>query len=222
MEYIKLNVEKREPGKKETKAVRKKEMIPVEIYGRNLKGNVSGSVTRIDYVKSLHTKQGTNAVLELNVEGQIIKAITHKLQIHPVKNYIIHVDLMAVEDDAELTVTVPVSKYGRSLAEVAGGRSIQVIKDVKVRCKPADIPAEIEVDMAKFDIGDRISISQLGYPENVTPVFAQDIPVFVFNKGRGQSLEDEENEAAEAAAAEAAVAEGVPEGEEDAPAEEKA
>jgi large subunit ribosomal protein L25 len=191
-------------------------MIPVEIYGKSLKENVSGSVTRIDYVKSLHTKQGTNAVLELNVEGTIIKAITHKLQIHPVKNYIIHADLMAVEDDTELTVTVPVSKYGRSLAEVAGGRSIQVVKDIKVRCKPADIPAGIEVDMAKFSIGDRISISQLGYPENVTPVFVQDTPVFVFNKGRGQSLEDEENEAVEAAAAEAAT-----EGEATAPAEEE-
>ena len=227
MEYIKLNVEKREPGKKETKAVRKKEMIPVEIYGRSLKENVSGSVTRIDYVKSLHTKQGTNAVLELNVDGQIIKAITHKLQIHPVKNFIIHADFMAIEDDVELIVTVPVSKYGRSLAEVAGGRSIQVIKDVKVRCKPAYIPAGIEVDMAPFDIGDRISISQIGYPENVTPVFAQDIPVFVFNKGRGQSLEDEENEAVEAAAAaEAAATEAVtgeaPEGEAPAPDEEKA
>jgi len=221
MEYIKLNVEKREPGKKETKAVRKKEMIPVEIYGRSLKENVSGSVTRIDYVKSLHTKQGTNAVLELNVDGQIIKAITHKLQIHPVKNFIIHADFMAIEDDVELIVTVPVSKYGRSLAEVAGGRSIQVIKDIKVRCKPAYIPAGIEVDMAPFDIGDRIAISQIGYPENVTPVFAQDIPVFVFNKGRGQSLEDEENEAAEAAAAEVAAGEA-PEGEEAAPAEEKA
>ena len=200
MEYIKLNVEKREPGKKQTKAVRKNEMIPVEIYGKSLKENISGSVLRTVYVKALHTSQGKNAVLDLNVDGKSVKAITHNLQIHPVKNYIIHVDLLAVEEDAELVVTVPVSKYGKSKAEVVGGRAFQVVKDVRVRCKPADIPAGIDVDITKYDIGDRVAISQLIYPENVTPVFVQDTPVFVFNKGRGQSVGDDEEEGEEGAA----------------------
>jgi len=221
MEYIKINVEKREPGKKETKAVRKNEMIPVEIYGKSLKENISGSVVRKEYVKALHTSMGKNAVFELNVDGKSVKAITHNLQIHPVKNFIIHADLLAVEDDAELVVKVPVSKVGRSEAEIEGGRSFQVLKDVRVRCKPAHIPAGIEVDITEYNIGDRLSISQLTYPENVTPVFAQDTPVFVFNKGRGQSLEDEEAEAAEAEAA-AEAAEGAVEGEAQAATEEKA
>lgn len=212
MEYIKLNVEKREPGKKQVKATRKNEMIPVEIYGKTLEKNISGSVLRKDYVKALHTSQGKNAVFELNVDGTTLKAITKDLQIHPVKNYIIHADLLAVEEDVELMVQVPVSKSGKSQAEVEGGRAFQVVKDVKVRCRPAYIPAGIDVDITEFNIGDRVSISQLTYPENVTPVFAQDTPVFVFNKGRGQSVGDEE---------EGEEGEGAAEGEA-APAEEKA
>ena len=204
MEYIKLNVEKREPGKKQVKAVRKNEMIPVEIYGKSLEKNISGSVLRKDYIKALHTSQGTNVVFELNVEGKPVKAITHNLQIHPVKNYIIHADFMAVEEDVELVVTVPVSKFGKSQAEIVGGRAFQVVKDVKVKCRPAYIPAGIDVDITQYDIGDRVAISQLTYPENVTPVFVQDTPVFVFNKGRGQSLEEEEAEAEALAAAEGA------------------
>lgn len=216
MEYIKLNVEKRESGKSQVKAARNNEMIPVEIYGKSLEQNISGSVLRKEYVKALHTPQGKNAVFELNVDGKTVKAITKDLQIHPVKNYIIHADLLAVEEDMELVVVVPVSKRGKSKAEVEGGRAYQVVKDVKVKCKPAYIPAGIDIDIAKYSIGDRVSISQLTYPENVSPVFVQDTPVFVFNKGRGQSVGEEEGEGEEGA-------EGASEGDASAaPAEEKA
>jgi len=194
MEYIKLNAEKREPGKKHTKAVRKNKQIPIEIYGKGLEKNISGSVVRAEYIKALHTKQGKNAVLELDIDGKTIKAITHSFQIHPVKNYIIHADLMVIEENTELVVTVPVSRKGKSKAETVGGRTLQMLKDIKVKCKPMHIPETIKIDISEFNIGDRVSISQLTYPENVSPVFTQDTPVFVFNKGRGQSVEADEED----------------------------
>ena len=69
--------------------------------------------------------------------------------------------------------------------EIAGGKIFQVVKEVKVACKPADVPAEIVVDVTNNEIGDRIKLSTLPYPQGVRPVFTQDAPVIVINKGRG-------------------------------------
>ena len=204
MKTVKLTVEKREQGKKNVKAVRANNFIPVEIYGKSLKSNISGSIARKEFVKALHTPQGKNIILDLDVDGKSILAVAHDLQIHPVKTSIIHADLIAVKEDEELVVTVPVNKTGRSKGEIEGGSVFQVLKEVKVSCKPADIPAEIMVDVTENEIGDRIKISALPYPKGVRPVFNQDAPVIVLNKGRGQSLAEDE-EAAEAAAAAAAA-----------------
>lgn len=220
MKTIKLTVAKREQGKKNVKAVRADNFIPVEIYGKSLKSNISGSIARKDFVKALHTPQGRNIILDLDIEGQSVLAVAHQLQIHPVKTNIIHADLLAVKEDEELVVTVPVNRIGRSLGEIAGGNVFQVLKEVKVSCKPAYVPAEIIVDVTENEIGDRIKISALPYPEGVRPVFHQDSPVIVINKGRGQSLA--EDEAAAEAAATAATAAGAAVATEEAPAEEKA
>jgi large subunit ribosomal protein L25 len=193
MKTFKLTVEKREHGKKSVKAVRNNSMIPVEIYGKFLKSNISGSVLRKELVKGLHTSQGKNIVFDLQYDGQSLLAVAHDLQIHPVKTNIIHVDFMAVNEDQHISVTVPVKRIGRSKGEIAGGRVFQVLKEVKVSCTPKDIPSEIVVDVTENEIGDRIKISELPYPENVVPVFVQDSPVIVLNKGRGQSLSDEES-----------------------------
>lgn len=211
MKTVKLTVEKREQGKKNVKAVRANNFIPVEIYGKSLKSNISGSIERKEFVKALHTPQGRNIILDLDVEGKSILAVAHQLQIHPVKTNIIHADLIAVQENEELIVTVPVRRTGRSQGEIAGGSVFQVLKEVKVSCKPAYIPAEIVVDVTENVIGDRIKISALPYPEGVKPVFHQDSPVIVVNKGRGQSLaEDEEAAEAAAAAGTAAPAEAAP------------
>jgi len=203
METIKLTLLERETGKKGVKAARKEDYIPVEIYGKSIESNISGSIARKEFVKALNTPRGKNVVLELEHNGAPIKTIPHNLQIHPVKTKIIHADLLAVKDDEQVLLTVPIVRKGRSKGEVIGGKVFQVMKEVKVVCTIDKIPASIEVDITDNVIGDRIKISALPYPEGVTPVFRQDSPVIVINKGRGQSLsEDEEGAEAEAPAAE--------------------
>ena len=202
METVKLTLVDRVTGKKGAKAVRKENYIPVEIYGKSLESNISGSIARKEFAKALNTDRGKNVVIELQHKGKTIKTIPHDLQIHPVKTWIIHADLLALKDDENVFISVPVRKIGRSQGEIAGGRVFQVVKEVRVVCKPDKIPAYIEVDVTDNVIGDRIKISNLPYPEGVAPVFRQDTPVIVINKGRGQSLSDEaEEESADAAAA---------------------
>ena len=206
MENIMLPITRREPGKKAVKAARNAKMIPIEIYGPAVEHNISASVERKEMVKALHTPQGKNVLLTFDLDGDKIQVVPYQFQIHAVKNNIQHIDFLAVKDDDVITLDIPVLREGRSLGEIAGGKVIIVIKNVKVQCKPANIPANITVDVTNSDIGDRIKISELPYPEGVTPLYRQDSPVIVVNKGRGQTAEELEEEEAEAAAA--AEAEG--------------
>ncbi|MCK5808331.1 50S ribosomal protein L25 [bacterium] len=208
MENIMIPITRRDPGKKAVKAARNAKMIPIEIYGPAVKHNISASVERKEMVKALHTPQGKNVLITFDLEGEKIKVVPYQFQIHEVKHNIQHIDCLAVNDGDVITLDVPVLRDGRSLGETAGGMVIIVIKNVKVQCKPADIPASLVVDVTDLDIGARVKISELPYPEGVTPLYKQDSPVIVVNKGRGQTAEElEEEEAAEAAAA-AAAAEG--------------
>lgn len=208
MENIMLPITRREPGKKSVKATRNAKMIPLEIYGPGVEHNISASVERKAMVKALHTPQGKNVLITFDLEGQSIQVVPYQFQIHEVKNNIQHIDFLAVNDNDIITLKIPVVREGRSLGEVAGGSVILVIKEINVQCKPADIPPHIVADVTESDIGDRIKISELPYPDGVTPIYQQDSPVVVVNKGRGQTAEELEEE--EAAAAEAA--EGAKEG----------
>ena len=116
--------------------------MPIEIYGKSLENNITGSVLRKDVVKALHTPQGKNIVVDLDVDGKIIKAIPYQIQIHPVKNNIRHIDFLAVVETEDVVVSVPVLKTGTAVGEVVGGRVIQVIKEILVKSKPMNISSK--------------------------------------------------------------------------------
>jgi len=194
MEICALKVAKRGTGKKAVSIVKKSASIPVVIYGPKMKENIAGAVVRNEMIKLLHTPQGKNVYLDLDVEGESIKAIPYQFDIDPVKNSIRHIDFLAVSPDDEVEAEVPVFKVGRSKGEVAGGMVMQIIKEVRIKAKPLDIPASITIDVTEFKIGTRLLISAIDYPAGVTPVFKQDTPVIVVNKGRGQKADSIEEE----------------------------
>jgi len=113
METYTLAVEKRVSGKKGAKAAKKREMIPVIIYGPAVETNISGSVLRRDFVKVLRTPKGKNVYLTLDVEGEKLKALPFQFEIHPVKHNIQHIDFLAVNDDDFVEAKVPVERSKR-------------------------------------------------------------------------------------------------------------
>ncbi len=186
METYSLGINRREPGKKGVKACRKEGLLPVVVYGPGIKETFSGSLERKEVIKLLSTPKGRNMVFTVDGECGKINVIPYVFDIDPVKDMIRHIDLLAIREEDEVEVNVPVMTTGRSKGEVLGGKLLQVLKEVKVSCRPDAIPEKIVVDVTSFVIGSRLKISQIAYPEGVTPVYKQDAPVIVLNKGRGQ------------------------------------
>ncbi|MFA6080068.1 MAG: 50S ribosomal protein L25 [Candidatus Gracilibacteria bacterium] len=105
---------------------------------------------------------GFSHIIDLTLDGKKHQVIIHDVQVHPVSGDFQHVDFYAVVASDKLHVTVPVKLVGTSQAARDGAIIEHVMQDIEVRCLPADIPAEIEVDISVLEkAGDMIHISDL-------------------------------------------------------------
>jgi large subunit ribosomal protein L25 len=82
-----------------------------------------------------------------------------------------------------------------------------VLSDIEVTCLPGALPEFIEVDLSTLTAGHPIHLSDVTFPEGVTPVQSKENPVLVVAtvKGGGDAA-DEPAAAAAAPAAKAAPA----------------
>ena len=69
-----------------------------------------------------------NTVIELTVEDpnaadatQTITAMLKEYQVHPIKQGVLHVDLMAIEADKPVETDVPIALVGRAAGLTEGG-----------------------------------------------------------------------------------------------------
>ncbi len=158
---ITLNILPREElGTKAAKRYRKKGLVPVELYGKG-EENFHGLVKKSELIKLLHETHGESVVINANINGKTKPVIIKDLQLHPVKDEILHVDLQILHAGEEVEVEVPVVIVGEAPGVKAGGVMEVLTKSLAVRSTPANIPPHIEVDVSKLNIGDAIHVKDI-------------------------------------------------------------
>lgn len=147
--------------KSKNSAVSKVKTIPAVVYGHGLKSQ-SIAIPLVGFVK-IFKKAGTNTLVSLNLGSDKRQVLIYDYQQDPVNDQFIHVDFYAVKMDEKIEATVPLKFIGVSLAvKDKGGVLVKNMEDVKVKCLPADLPHEIEVDLSALNtFEDRIRISDL-------------------------------------------------------------
>ena len=165
MKTFQLNAEARtDLGKKAAKALRKENKIPVVLnggklvdldkdgkyngkllagekvapIGRDGKGIITTDlmVNAADVRKLIYTPE--IFVIDLNVNGQIRKAVLKDIQFHAVSDAIMHIDLLEVYEDKPVVVEVPVHVEGHAVGVKAGGKlylSMHMKCSIKLRRK---------------------------------------------------------------------------------------
>ncbi len=79
-----------------------------------------------------------------------------------------HADFYAVEKGAKVTMTVPLSFIGESMAMKLGANLVKVLHEVEIESDPSKLPSEIEVDISALAaLGDQIHVSGLKAPAGV-------------------------------------------------------
>lgn len=167
-DIVKLDVEKRETGRKAARALRDAMRIPVELYGPELDENMHLSVDELEIEKVLSVTN--RQIFEVEVDGETHQTMLKDIEFHPVTDRAIHLDLYALAEGHEVSLSVPIRLEGTAVGvRDGGGRVYQPMHSINLRALPKDIPGEYAVDITELDIGDTLHIQDLDL-ETITPL----------------------------------------------------
>jgi large subunit ribosomal protein L25 len=176
-------------GRAAVKAVRKAGRVPGVLYGK-AKGDkaVHSHAIDIDAKKLgslLHKSTSDNVLVDVELtdaEGKKVDqhlALLLDVQHHPLKDYIIHVDLHEIAQDEILHADVPVTSTGEPAGVKNGGGLLEtMLRTIRVACLPRDLPELITVDVSHLEIGHSVHVSELKLPEGVKVTNPAELPVF--------------------------------------------
>lgn len=159
----------REHGTRPSRRLRRTGRVPAVVYGMG--GDpVTVSVDKTDLRVALSTEAGLNALITLDIDGGRQLSIVKDLQRHPVRRDVLHVDFLRIDPDHEVEVDVPLILIGEAKKVTqASGMVDQVMHNVPVRAKPADIPVEVTADVSDLEVGSSLRVSEIELPAGVVP-----------------------------------------------------
>ncbi len=210
MSENKLSLDKRTATGKKLSAIRADGLIPSVVYGDKNEPILAQS-TYNDTEKVLRAA-GYHSTIDLTVDGKSTMAIVKDVQVDPVSRKIMNVEFQAVSADKAVEATTPIVLVGFETSEAnkLHYAILQVMEEVEVKAKPADLPKELAVDVSKLaTLDDKITISDIVLPKGVEladkELDAEQIVANLYDP----AAEAAAREAADKAAAEAAeTAEG--------------
>ncbi len=154
-----------------SKKIRRAGLLPAVMYGAGTPSTPIAVEPR-QLRKGLTSAYGRNQLFQLEIQGgQSLLAIAKEVQLDPLTRQLEHVDLLLVQPDTAMTVTLPVILSGRSAGQKAGGRLEFITRHVKVSCTPTTLPKSIEIDVTPFENGFVMMAEGLPLPAGVVPVF---------------------------------------------------
>ena len=178
-------------GKKDAKAQRNKGMIPCVIYGG--KDQKMFVVDEREFKNLLYTPEVRYA--EVNINGDVRKAIIQETQFHAITDKLMHVDFLEVVDGKPITIDLPFKVKGTSPGVLKGGMLKKRVRKLKVRGLLENIPEEIVADISNLEINDMtkiadIHIDNLEIVDNPNKVIPQVVPT----RGSAAAAEEETTE----------------------------
>jgi large subunit ribosomal protein L25 len=184
---MKLSVSPRAATKKsEVKKLRREGQVPGVVYG--LDQTNENVALPLDEFQSLLRKIRPGllptTVFELNDSKGARKALVKEIQYHPTTYSVLHVDFAAISDDRPVTVNVPIQVSGTAdcVGLKLGGFLRQVIRFLKVRCLPKQIPQELVIDVQDLNIAQSKTLADLKLPAGVRPLAKMSEVVVVIGK----------------------------------------
>ena len=194
-------IERTRVGKGSARASRRAGMIPAVIYG-DKKSPISIELEERVIRKIIHEPGIFGRLLNINVDGTVTTVLTRDIQMHPVTDEPLHMDMLRVGKKSSVAVAVPVEFINEDLApglKVGGVLNI-VRHEVELNCPAGNIPEKIVIDLSGVNVGDSIHISAVTLPDDATPTITdRDFTIATLQSPGGgvKNLDDEDGEEVE-------------------------
>lgn len=187
-------------GKGFARRLRVAGQVPGVIYGTDLEAPLHFSVDILE-LHALLRAHGSNAVLDLDIEGEKHLAMVKHVDQNVLTLNADHVDLLAIKRGEKVEVEVPVALQGET---APGTTLIQDADTVLVEADVLSIPEEIAFSVEGLEVDSKVLAGDLSLPANTTLVAD---PEFVIATVSFEEVAEEPEESAEGEAAESAEAE---------------
>lgn len=155
-------------GGNDARRVRREGMVPLTIYGG--KGEAVAAVAPLsDLAAILRSGTGHNTIFTIEVEGiGASEVMFYDRQVDPVRGRLMHADLKRLVKGQKIEVTVAIRLVGEPEGvREHGGILEQLLREIEVRCSPADIPEAIDLDVTNLDVHEVLHVSDLMKSEGV-------------------------------------------------------
>jgi large subunit ribosomal protein L25 len=151
-------------GKGPTGRLRRTGRVPGIVYGYEVEPTPV-HVDALELYHALHTEAGRNVMIRLELSGDTTLVFARDLQIHPIRQEVTHVDFLAVDRNAQISVEVPIHLVGEDDTADDDGVLNHVLYTVPIAVKPLDVPNYLELDVAGMAIGDVKRVEDLTLPD---------------------------------------------------------
>lgn len=190
MDILEVQAQPRQDsGTSASRRLRRQGLLPAVMYGHG-EGSVALTLDRAAITHAINEHQ---LILKVTVGGEEQNVQIKDLQFDHLGSDIIHVDLVRINLDEKITVSVPVEVHGdaRGVEEEGGVLEIQM-HAVSVECLPTDIPENITVDVTDLGMHDSVTVEDLVVPEGVVILESPEQPVVVIAAPTEEVEEEEE------------------------------
>lgn len=185
MKKYALNAQPRtELGKKPVKALRAEGKIPAVINGGALvELPYTGTLKEGQKLVEIDAKRGlitTDIVVnaedvrkliytpdifevDINLNGEEVKAVIKDLQFQPVKDTLLHIDFLQVYPDKPVVMEVPVKIEGHAEGVKAGGKLTLSMRKLKVKALYNEIPERLVINVDHLGLGKSMAVGDLHF-----------------------------------------------------------
>lgn len=144
-------------GKRDAKELRYQGLVPAVLYGGEKQYHLAVSAADLKsviYTPDVH-------FIDLEVGGAKHQAIIQDAQFHPLTDQVIHVDFLALSDDKEVSIQIPIQLKGTSPGVKMGGKLVQKLRKLRVKAFPNNLPQTIEVSLETLEVGKSVRVNEI-------------------------------------------------------------
>lgn len=172
---MKLKLFKRDSAKSEVKRLRREGKIPAVVYTQGSAGeNIAIETSEFSaFLRKVQPGRLSTSIFTLTTEdGKSVRAIVKDIQYNPVNYNVIHLDFEELIDDKLVNIKVPIEFVGvvDCVGVKLGGVLRQVIRHLRVRCLPKDIPEVFQLDVRDLAQRETRRLRDLVIPNTVRPL----------------------------------------------------
>lgn len=191
MSEVRISAEPRTDfGKGGARRTRRAGKVPAVVYGHGEKPRHI-SLPGLEFAAAIR-KGGANQLISIEVtDGTRELVIPKDIQRDPLRDDIVHADLLIVRKGETVTADIPINFVGEA---EKGGLVVHELTSLNVETEATHIPESIEVSIEGLAIGSQRYVREIEVPEGVVILTDGDQVLASVSEPRGEETDEEDAE----------------------------